>query len=174
MFTYIVWYQKRSSRLSPCTWTCSSILRLCHCVAGWRGRCFPAKLLPFDLLQRHFYNEKNDLCLKQFFCMFLSWIRVGRWSKRFANFGKLVDFKLFAITIFHKVFLKLYSQHDMSRSGLGILWSQLISEESSSCLTHETAVCVSGCMVLRVPFLAGCQDVSMEACFTPSSKSGLS
>lgn len=54
--------------------------------------------------------------------------------------------------------------HDMSRSGLGISWGQLILEESSSCLTHETAVCVSGCIVLRVPFLSGmsrCQHGSL-------------
>lgn len=43
----------------------------------------------------------------------------------------------------------------MSQSGLGFLCSHLILEESSSCLTHETAVSVSGCMVLWVPFLNG-------------------
>lgn len=48
----------------------------------------------------------------------------------------------------------------MSQSGLGFLCSQLILEESSSCLPHETVVSVSGSIVLWVPFLE--LDVKMS------------
>lgn len=52
----------------------------------------------------------------------------------------------------------------MSQSGLGFLCSHLILEESSSCVTHGTAVSVSGCMVLWVLFLncmSRCQHRSL-------------